>query len=330
MEADDGEAGESNGDELDAQDEVSSDENASDNGSVPTEPEDEQEHADDAVVAPTGYGRPPAETGTKVSEQAHLYPPREVGEDVITGVLSADADRDGGCLWLETDGEQIGLTWFAEQLDHDDPEEVRSYWARFYDDNSPAELVLSDGSVLAHEGDEIELAGNTASVEDLAYDGYELSCQLGDETLLVTHPDADELVHPQTPEFEEPGVDKVVQLARTYPGTSGGGDALVPGTLRADPDFDGGCFWLERDGEDLSIVWFGGYLDDDDPEEMHDYWGRFYNDGTPAEVVSTEGEVLAREGDEVEFGGGGAHIAAFDGYDLPCQVSDDDLASVYP
>ena len=46
--------------------------------------------------------------------------------------------------------------------------------------------------------------------------------------------------------------------------------------------------------------------------------------------MSSEGEVLAREGDEVEFGGGMADIAAFDGYDLPCQVSNADLLSVSP
>jgi hypothetical protein len=68
--------------------------------------------------------------------------------------------------------------------------------------------------------------------------------------------------------------------------------AAIDGTLRADPETDGGCVWLDVDEVGtVALVWI---------DELR---VRFPEDG-PAQVENGEGAVYAVEGETVELGGG--------------------------
>lgn len=79
------------------------------------------------------------------------------------------------------------------------------------------------------------------------------------------------------------------------PNTSGGGDALLTGVLGGTVREGGGCIWLEELAPNgsvavrASIIWpygFRAFLD-------------------PMRVVGRDGQLVAKVGDRVEFGGGG-------------------------
>lgn len=71
--------------------------------------------------------------------------PAEAAE--ITGRLAGAADRDGGCLWLETDVGPQAVWWPA------------GFTARF----DPVELLGPTGRILAREGDLIRGGGGYGS-----------------------------------------------------------------------------------------------------------------------------------------------------------------------
>lgn len=75
----------------------------------------------------------------------------------------------------------------------------------------------------------------------------------------------------------------------TSPPDAGGFDALHVGLrLAADPNFDGGCVWLESDQRRLSVIWPYGYS------------VRF---GATVDLLDEDGSVVAQAGDELEIGG---------------------------
>lgn len=70
--------------------------------------------------------------------------------------------------------------------------------------------------------------------------------------------------------------------------TKGGFDARISGVLDGDAEVDGGCLWLEKSGERVSVVW------------PHGYRARF----DPPRLVAPDGTVVATAGDRVRSGGG--------------------------
>ena len=105
-----------------------------------------------AEMVRDGYGRPPVGPQQQLAQQALLHPRANAaqGDEVFAGTLRADPELDGGCLYLEVDGEDVGLAWILEELDRDNPAQVLTYWARF-DEASGAELLTADGTVLAQD-----------------------------------------------------------------------------------------------------------------------------------------------------------------------------------
>lgn len=66
------------------------------------------------------------------------------------------------------------------------------------------------------------------------------------------------------------------------------GDAEITGALGGDAQLEGGCVWVDgADGERYEVLWPGGWEADADPVELRD----------------PEGQVVAREGDEVTVRG---------------------------
>lgn len=102
---------------------------------------------DTPAAAPTGNPIP-----TRTSTDAAFFA-------MTAGYLRGDAERGGGCLWLEEfpSGGIIAVVW------------PPGYSARF----DPVELVGPDGDVMAREGDLIGLAGGSLS------HGNAQSCDMG-------------------------------------------------------------------------------------------------------------------------------------------------------
>lgn len=126
---------------------------------------------------------------SNVDKVVELPQIRHYGGDAhITGSLRADPDRDGGCMWLEqSDGSQYGIAWITALHEEAEDEEHYAYRVRFYDDGSPAELLDRDDTVLAAEGDELDLGGGYWALERIIdqLDGDEVPCNLGDEVVVA-------------------------------------------------------------------------------------------------------------------------------------------------
>ncbi|HVL98051.1 MAG TPA: hypothetical protein VM324_02020 [Egibacteraceae bacterium] len=97
----------------------------------------------------TGEDRPPVDPGARLVElPAHeldYLPPV-----LRTGVLAGDAQRDGGCVWIEMDGQPQAVRW------------VGGFRAGFVDDGTGGqtfELVDRSGGVVAREGEEVHFTG---------------------------------------------------------------------------------------------------------------------------------------------------------------------------
>lgn len=107
--------------------------------------------------------------------------------------------------------------------------------------------------------------------------------------------------------------EQVVALPHSPPDESGVVPvAAIEGVLRADPDRDGGCVWLEAlDGRTVPLVW------------TDELYVRFQVDG-PAQVEDEAGTVHAVEGDAVRLGGG-----AFPGRAERCDLGEDQYWLAY-
>jgi hypothetical protein len=105
----------------------------------------------------------PSESEVVPSEPA---PPDGV---TVTGVLTGDAQLEGGCAWLDTDQGRIDPLWPSG----------------YTETTNPVVLRGPDGEVVAEDGDEVTITGDPA--QDLA-----TICQVGEVWLVtdVTVPDA--------------------------------------------------------------------------------------------------------------------------------------------
>lgn len=270
-----------------------------------------------------GYGRPPVGDEQSIVQQSFVHPEAVSLDEVevFGGTLRLDEDLES-CFVLEVSGHPYGLVWVAEELEPHHPVELLTHWARLYDDGSPADLLTADGTVLNRDGDEIELDGQVVPNEELG-SSY-LPCAVGDETLVVSHPDT-----PDDPEVyvasDRPGV-TVQQAPSSYPGIGPSvGNALIEGTLVFDQNLDGGCFVLESNGETAAVLWTASgesYGLQDTPESWPTLWTREYDDGRPAELVYPNGQVVATDGDRVEFGGGLVQPGQYDRQDFRCAPDD--------
>ena len=151
---------------------------------------DSTDAVDDESEAPDIADEQDVDTDTpNVDKIVELPQIRHYGGDAhITGTLRADSDRDGGCMWLEqSDGSQYGIAWITALHEEAEDEEHYAYRVRFYDDGSPAELLDRDDTVLAAEGDELDLGGGYWALERIIdqLDGDEVPCNLGDEVVVA-------------------------------------------------------------------------------------------------------------------------------------------------
>lgn len=71
-------------------------------------------------------------------------------EVVRTGILHGDAGRDGGCLWLEHDGEPQAVKWFPG---------ARAHFPEGDGASERVELLGPSGAVLARGGDTVYFTG---------------------------------------------------------------------------------------------------------------------------------------------------------------------------
>lgn len=67
----------------------------------------------------------------------------------------------------------------------------------------------------------------------------------------------------------------------------GEGPGEITGTLGGDPQLEGGCVWVQTDEERYEVLWPEGWQADADPVQLRD----------------PDGEVVAREGDELTVTG---------------------------
>jgi hypothetical protein len=73
--------------------------------------------------------------------------PAEDSANTLTGVLGGDAQLEGGCAWLDVDGERYEVFY---------PE---GYTVEF----EPVRLMGPDGEVVAGEGDEVTITGEVTT-----------------------------------------------------------------------------------------------------------------------------------------------------------------------
>lgn len=78
-----------------------------------------------------------------------------------------------------------------------------------------------------------------------------------------------------------------------------GGDTTITGKLSGDAQLEGGCVWVEADDGRYEVLWPQGWQADTDPVELR----------------NPDGDVIAREGDEVRVTGAEATDVA-----TTCQV----------
>lgn len=94
-------------------------------------------------------------TGQQNDEAAGQH--NDEAATTVTGTLAGDADLEGGCAWLETDGGSVEVLWPA------------GYRVGF----APLQLHGPDGGAVAEEGEEVTVRG--AFAEDRVS-----ACQVGD------------------------------------------------------------------------------------------------------------------------------------------------------
>lgn len=81
--------------------------------------------------------------------------------------------------------------------------------------------------------------------------------------------------------------------------TEDAGETTITGALAGDPELEGGCVWLETEEARYEVLWPDGWEADTDPIELR----------------NPEGDVVAREGDELRVTGQQADDVA-----TTCQV----------
>ncbi len=89
------------------------------------------------------------------------------------------------------------------------------------------------------------------------------------------------------------------ELEALLAGEDSSGESSITGTLAGDDELEEGCVWLEADGQRYEILWPEGWEADTGPVELR----------------NPEGEVVAREGDQVRVTGAEADDAV-----TVCQV----------